>query len=146
MDRILVDCPACGGLAVIAPTEPPKFPDKPAYDIDFLARRMTCTACGKVREQAHTAMGALANPTMGLPLRMRAQTRHGDLLAWNEAHLDYIETWLSGTLREETRPSGGGVRNRSIVSRLPAWAKAARNRDELLKAIAKARLKARPGG
>ncbi|MNL74868.1 hypothetical protein D3C87_2005750 [compost metagenome] len=61
------------------------------------------------------------------------------MVAWNEDHLDYLERYLAGGLREETPAREGGVRNASIVSRLPAWAKAAKNRDEMLKAIARVR-------
>jgi hypothetical protein len=57
----------------------------------------------------------------------------------NEDHLDYLEHYLAGGLREETPASEGGVRNASIVSRLPSWAKAAKNRDEVLKAIVRVR-------
>lgn len=146
MDSFLVDCPVCGGLAVIALTSPQARPDNPIYDIESRARRMTCTACGKTQDQPATPLGEVNRPTMGLALRLRAETRHGVLIAFNLAHLDYMERYLAGTLRTESPDPRGWVRNSSIVSRLPAWAKASKNRAEVLKAIAKARLKARPGG
>lgn len=133
MDRILVDCPACGGVAVVSLEE-----DAGAEDIGwaserlFAARRMTCTRCAAHRRQGRRAW---SRPTMGLPLRLRTETRHGLLYAWNEAHLGYIEDYVRSTLRHET-VAPGGVRNASVLSRLPAWAKAAKNRDEVPKAIA----------
>jgi len=75
---------------------------------------------------------------LGLPLWLRAETRHGVLYAYNAAHLAYIADYLVGTLREE-RPDDTGLRNRSIVSRLPRWAKLARNREDVLRAIERAR-------
>lgn len=75
---------------------------------------------------------------LGLPLWLRAETRHGVLYAYNAAHLAHIEDYMAGTLREE-RPDDTGLRNRSVVSRLPRWAKLARNRDDILKAISRAR-------
>lgn len=146
MDSFLVDCPACGGLAVIRPTSPPARADNPVYDIESRARRLTCTACGKTLHQPATPLGQVNRPTMDLPLRLRAHTRHGDLIAFNLEHLDYLERYLAGTLRTETPDPRGWVRNASVVSRLPAWAKSAKNREEVLKAIAKARTKAAPGG
>jgi hypothetical protein len=131
--RLLVDCPACAGKAVILVADPGDGP------VDFAARRLVCQACGLTRDQAATAMGVIADPFMGRPPRLRAETRHGALVAWNEDHLDYLERYLAGGLREETPAPEDGVRNASIVSRLPAWAKAAKNRDEVLKAIARVR-------
>lgn len=131
--RLLVDCPVCESGAVIHVGDPGGRP------IDAAARRLVCEACGLTRDQAETPMGAISDPFMGRPPRLRAETRHGTLVAWNEDHLDYLERYLAGGLREETPAAEGGVRNASIVSRLPAWAKAAKNRDEVLKAIARVR-------
>jgi len=131
--RLLVDCPACGGKAVIHVDDPGEGP------LDAAARRLVCEACGLTRDKPETPMGVIFDPFMGRPPRLRAETRHGTLVAWNEDHLDYLERYLAGTLREETPALEGGARNASIVSRLPAWAKAAKNRDEVLKAIARVR-------
>lgn len=135
-DRLVVDCPGCGGKAVITPLAAGIDP----RDQDAAARRMTCHACGATRDQAATPPGQVMNPFMGLAPRLRAETRHGDLVAWNEDHLDYLEHYLSGRLRIETPDARTQVRNASVVSRLPAWAKSARNRDAVLKAIARLRL------
>jgi hypothetical protein len=136
MDRILVDCPACGGLAVIALEE-----DKGTEAIGWAserhhgARRLTCTACFHQRRAPYQA---LSDPTMGLPLRLRGEARQGTLTALNEAHLAYIEDYVRDPLRREA-VEPGGIRNQSIASRLPRWVKAAKNRDEVLKLIARMR-------
>lgn len=134
IDRLLVDCPACGGKAVVTPTAPPA----PGMSADTAARRLVCHDCAYTRDQEQTPMGRFTRPSMGQTLRLRAVTRHGELVAWNEDHLDYLEHYLAGRLRSETHEDGG-IRNRSIISRLPAWVKSAKNRDEVLKAIAKLR-------
>lgn len=85
MDRLLVDCPACGGLAVIVLEE-----DKGTEAIGWgserhhAARRLTCTACFHQRRAAWRALG---DPTMDLPLRLRGETLHCTLFAVNEAQL-----------------------------------------------------------
>ena len=131
--RLVVDCPTCGGYAAILPRDPS---DAQAS----AARRMVCRDCGATRDKPQTPNGAPIDPFMGLAPRFRAATRHGDLVAWNEAHLDYLETYLSGLIRVEQRPADPAApRNQTIVSRLPAWAKSAKNRDEILRAIERVR-------
>jgi hypothetical protein len=133
LGRLVVDCPACGGYAVILPCD---LSDVRAS----AARRMVCRDCGAMREKPQTPNGASIDPFMGLAPRFRAVTRHGDLVAWNEEHLDYLETYLSGRVRVEQLPvDPAGPRNRTIVSRLPAWAKSAKNRDDMLRAIERVR-------
>jgi len=133
IDRILVDCPQCGGLAIVRLEEPNDDRQSIGWVVPLVtaARRMTCTRCA-----AHRRQGARAwsRPAMGLPLRLTAATRHGTLYAYNEDHLDYIEDYVrSGLRREIVEP--GKFRNASIASRLPRWVKAASNRGEMLKAI-----------
>jgi hypothetical protein len=133
LGRILVDCPACGGLAVIRP----EAEGWTEADVAFVPRRATCTRCSFHRKQ-ETPLGTFARPAMGLPLRLVAEGRHGGLFAYNEDHLDYIESWVAAADRLEI-VEPGGIRNRSVLSRLPAWVKAAANRGEVLRLIAKMR-------
>ena len=139
IDRILVDCPQCGGPAIVRLEEANDDRTSIGWVMPLLsaARRMTCTRCAAHRRQAARAW---TRPTMGLPLRLRAETRHGTLYAYNEDHLDYIEDYVRNRLRREI-VEPGSFRNQSIASRLPRWVKAAGNRDEVLKAIATMRKK-----
>jgi predicted RNA-binding Zn-ribbon protein involved in translation (DUF1610 family) len=134
MNRILVDCPSCGGCAVVRTEE-----EAGPADIAHAPRRMTCLSCGAHRVQPRAKF---ARPEMGLKLRLAAECRHGLLWAYNEEHLAYLEAYVASADRRE-RVEPGGPRNRSILSRLPAWAKGAGNRDEVLKLIA--RMRARLG-
>ena len=97
--------------------------------------RFVCQACPKRDE-----LPGNTNYLYGLELRLVIPTRHGTLLALNEAHLDYLAAYIGQTLRTEL-VSADSWKNRSQASRLPAWAKAAGNRGEILKAIAKSRVR-----
>jgi hypothetical protein len=119
--RVLVNCPACGGVAVVSPDSAAKL------------RRFVCQACPKRDE-----LPGNTNSLCGLELRLVIPTRHGNLVALNEAHLDYLAAYIGQTLRKEL-VSPDSWKNRSQASRLPAWAKAAGNREEILKAIARTR-------
>ena len=76
-------------------------------------------------------------PYLGFPLLLQVPTRHGVLYAYNGAHLDWIEGFVAAGLRE--RRIGDGIANRSIASRLPAWVKSAKNREEVLRALGRLR-------
>lgn len=138
MDRILVDCPVCGGLAVVRLEEPNPDTESIGWAIERLVapRRMTCTRCSAHRRQGRRAW---ARPRMGLSLRLWAETRHGILYAYNEDHLAYLEDYVGSAIRREVRTAS--FLNGSVLSRLPAWVKAAKNRAEVLKAIAEMRCK-----
>lgn len=133
LDRLVVDCPVCGGYAAILPRDPGRVSAS-------AARRLVCRDCGATRDRSDTPDGVIIDPFMGLKPRLRAQTRHGDLVAWNEAHLDYLETYLAGRVRVEKRSDAPAApRNQTVISRLPAWAKSAKNRDDVLRAVERVR-------
>lgn len=137
LDPILVDCPGCGRCAAVRLVEP-EGEEKLYQRMSFGARRMVCGHCATVREQPR---GVVSNPGMCLPPRLIAQTRHGELVFFNLEHLDYVRAWLASANRTETH-TDTGPRNRSVFSRLPAWAKRAGARDEVIAAIDKARRRA----
>ena len=72
----------------------------------------------------------------GGPL-VQVRTRHGILFAHSEAHLDALEAYVSAELRERSQGEFGWAM--SSMARLPRWAKAAKNREEVLRAIARMR-------
>ena len=71
-------------------------------------------------------------PHLGLPLLLSVSTRHGTVWAYNERHLRELRSFVGAKLRLSR-----GAGNASMFSRLPAWMKSAKNRDDMLKALAK---------
>ena len=74
-----------------------------------------------------------------LPLFYSISTSQGNLYAYNEPHLEYLESFISATIRKRTPSKEYGWSNQSQISRLPRWVKLAKNRAKLLKAIKKLR-------
>jgi hypothetical protein len=128
---ILVECPACGGRA-----EATLITDNVRS-----ARRLTCNSCWLVKTvppkplaTSNRTPRAYVNIVEGLALWLKADTRHGDLYAFNFEHLEYIETYVRATIRS-INFRGLLSCNRTIPSRLPLWVKQAKNREEVLKII-----------
>jgi hypothetical protein len=137
LDDIVVTCPKCAGAGHIVPCGASwAHPDIPV----FAPRRFQCSGCN---HRAESRGGTLTfgsdgrDPYLRLPLRLQARTRHGVLYAYNAVHLDWIEAFVAAPLRE--RRIATGRANRSIASRLPAWVKAAKNREDVLRALARMR-------
>lgn len=62
--------------------------------------------------------------------------------AYNEDHLDFLESYVSASLRERAgagRMAAARIRNSSLASRLPSWLRATTNRERILAAITKLR-------
>lgn len=74
----------------------------------------------------------IIDPVFGLDLWLQAPFRGEVLWAYNGEHLAFLRDYVAADLRERMPK-----RNRSLVARLPAWIKSAKNRDDLLGAIAK---------
>lgn len=136
LDDIRVKCPKCGGAGLIG-----RIDEAPARTRAhaFAPRRFQCSACThRVEWRGNAvAIGGAHDPYLRFPLQLQTRTRHGVLYAYNVAHLDWIEGFVAAGLRE--RRIEAGMANRSIASRLPAWIKAAKNREEVLRALARLR-------
>ena len=91
-------------------------------------------ACGAVSDcsvrWSPSADDQARDPVLGCDFLLRASVRGNLFWAWNAAHLAFLRDYVGATLRER-EPN----RNGSLASRLPAWIKAAKNRDDLLAAI-----------
>jgi hypothetical protein len=74
------------------------------------------------------------DPRFGVPLWLRTDCCGGHLLwATNEEHLRYLEAYVGASLRE--RPADA----RPLSRYLPSWIKHAKNRDEVLRSLARLR-------
>jgi hypothetical protein len=122
---MLVRCPRCERIAHFErrPCTPPDADGK-----RYPHTRLVCRSCGLCR--INTGPSLCSRP----PLWLRTGTRHGELWAYNLQHLDLIRRFVAADLRERA-PWYDTGRKMTLVARLPAWMKRAKNRDEILRAV-----------
>ncbi len=131
-DEFLVVCPKCKGMAKVIPT---LIADK--SDL-FSPRQFICLNC-VYRDTwigNQVALGGNFDWYFQFPVWLQISFCNEILWAYNEAHLNFIEQYVSAKLRER-KPKI----NKSLASRLPQWLKSRKNRNEILKAIGKLRTK-----
>ncbi|MFI0451253.1 hypothetical protein [Actinomadura sp. 6N118] len=98
-------------------------------------RRLRCPSCGLFRDgyPASTLIGASVDPYFRLPLWLRADSCGQVLWAYNMRHLDLLEAYVAARLRER------GSDTNSMLTKLPAWLKSAKHRQEVLRVIGRLR-------
>ena len=135
---ISVVCPRClQGAKVLPAVGDPE----PGHRPFFAPRRLICRHCGLTKAHTshqliflHGTGRGMTDPYFGLPLLLQTETRHGWLWAYSPAHLTLIHNHVAASLRE--RAPWYDTRNKmTLLARLPAWIKHAKNRDEVLHAI-----------
>lgn len=131
-DEFLVICPKCEGMAKVIP-----FSHSEKINSQLFApRKLVCLNC--VHRNSwngnQIAVGGNFDWYFRLPLWLQISCCNEILWAYNFKHLEIIEQYVAAKLRERTKKG----RN-SFLSKLPGWIKQAKNRDEILKAIAKLR-------
>lgn len=140
ISSIIVRCPGCTKAARVVPAPEDSVPGGRML---FRPRRLVCRSCGLSRMwsgrvvtlsrgTAHPA----TDPYFGLPLWLQVESRHGWLWAYNLDHLDLIRRFVQASLRERA-PWYDTGQNMTLVARLPAWIKRAKNRDEVLRAVSR---------
>ncbi|MGW6688045.1 hypothetical protein [Streptomyces sp. NPDC054961] len=137
---VLVRCPGCAKVAQVGTAPDPA----PAHDRGpFASRRLVCRHCGTAKEWTGGAVtwhrdpnGPATDPYFGLRLWLQTETRHGWVWAYDLEHLDLIGRFVRAPLREGI-PWHDHGRKMTVVARLPAWMQQAKNRDEVLRAIAR---------
>ncbi|MFE1437378.1 hypothetical protein [Streptomyces sp. NPDC058739] len=140
LGSIMVRCPVCEKVARVVPV--PGDVDPGGRSL-FRARRMVCRGCGLSRAwngrtvtlSRGTARPA-TDPYFGMPLWLQAETRHGRLWAYNPEHLDLIRRFVQASLRERA-PWYDTGQKMTMVARLPAWLKRAKNREEILRTVSR---------
>ena len=137
-DRVLVRCPRCDRRATVRNIEDAGTADRP-----YGLYRLQCESCAHREDLAPTwyafgnVRGQAVDPFFGAPLFLQFDTRLGTMFAYSEAHLEWLERFVSAELRERTHLDGHA--NSSMASRLPRWMKLAKNRNEVLQAIRRLR-------
>lgn len=71
----------------------------------------------------------------GLPLWLQAPCCGELLWAYNADHLSFIEGLVRAKLRERRPSASGAWQNSALSSRLPAWLKSRKHRDEVLACV-----------
>ncbi|WP_370748105.1 hypothetical protein [Streptomyces sp. MnatMP-M17] len=128
------------GVAHVTPTA--QASDDPMPSI-FAPRRLVCRSCGLSRESGKglgflRGTGQATDPYFNVLLSLQIETRHGWLWAYNLEHLELIRQFVQAPLRERASWDETG-RKMTVVARLPAWIKRAKNRTEILRAIKRIR-------
>ncbi|WP_285608653.1 TFIIB-type zinc ribbon-containing protein [Actinokineospora globicatena] len=134
--EVLVRCPACGECAVVVAH--PGAPERRTGHGRLVARRrLSCRACGLSRDDSPSerVFGGPVDPCFRLPLWLQADCCGEILWAYNSEHLDVLESYVAARLRERGVVPG----SMSMVERLPAWLKSAKNRSEVLRAVQRLR-------
>jgi hypothetical protein len=139
-DEVLVTCPHCAKCALVGL----HTLESPAKAGPFRANqraRFTCAHCGRNAQRSAFLRwnNGACDPVFRLPVWLRARCRHGTFWAYNLRHLDQIEAFVGASLRERQRDPVRGWSNRAWTSRLPAWISSTKNREEVLRCIARIR-------
>ena len=138
LGEALVVCPRCAYLARSRAIDP--------ASTDLSApRRLTCDHCGHMRSwerespRRQRSRARVLDAYFGLPVWLQARCCGELLWAYNTDHLAFLEAFVRARLRERRRSAEYGWSNQALISRLPAWLKARRNRDEVLACIERMR-------
>ncbi|MGX9888174.1 hypothetical protein [Streptomyces sp. NPDC002276] len=129
---VLVRCPRCERIA--------HFEQRPCTTPDAAGKRyphtrLVCRSCGLCRISVGAVHSSRYSSACSCPsLWLRTGTRHGELWAYNLQHLGLIRRFVAADLRERASWYDTG-RKMTLVARLPAWIKSAKNRDEVLRAV-----------
>lgn len=137
---IMVRCPGCAKSARVIPA-PVDATGPLGGRALFASRRLVCRNCGLSRTWSDRVVAfprgddePATDPYFGVPLRLQTETRHGRLWAYDLEHLDLVRRFVQASLRERA-PWYDTGQKMTLVARLPAWIKRAKNRDEILRAI-----------
>jgi hypothetical protein len=140
MREIAVVCPKCESQAQI-------FVVNNADAGFFTARRLVCPRCAFTREwnaktfRRITRTSPLTEGFFGARLWLQTACGNETLWAYNITHLTFIENYVCAKQRKRARREDGSWHNRSLSSRLPKWIGAAGNRETILKAIEKLKVR-----
>ncbi|MFI6122993.1 hypothetical protein ACIBCU_24960 [Streptomyces sp. NPDC051064] len=139
LGSILVRCPNCDKVAHVGTAPDPAEVHGQGV---FVPRRLVCRNCGTSKESRRGGLtlhrdpsGSSGDPYFGARLWLQTEIRHGSVWAYNLEHLDLIKRFVQAPLREGI-PWHDHGRKMTVVARLPAWMQQAKNRDEVLRAIA----------
>jgi len=88
----------------------------------------------RVKEESKVDNGLVKEMWYDLPLWFQKEVGGNLFWAYNLDHIDYLERYIKADLRERNNEGSG---NGTMISRLPQFVKAAKNREKLLKILKK---------
>src|SRR5579862_9869195 len=129
-DKVLIQCPNCKKCALLRSTQYSHSERK--WTCDCL-----CEHCAKTW-QFHPGGYALndSRPYLCVPLWLQTRCKNHVLWAFNEKHLQFLEDYISQTLRKRPLNFNG-----SLQSRLPRWILSAKNRTAVASGVRRLRAK-----
>lgn len=144
--NIAVVCPKCKAQAFVLGGQPYKNITEYEHEVQFLCKTCICkikfantpkfpvstNSRGKSISSRLLMLNSPCDPYFGFDVWYRIETKYGLLWAYNLEHLTVIKNYIADKLRSR---NGVPFQNNSIASRLPQWAKEAKNRDYLINII-----------
>ena len=124
-NEVLIICPSCGKKATAK------------VDFETKKARSFCMNCGYNKEVATTlsqnaSLQMPAHSFFNAGLWLQTSFKNEIFYAYNDGHLDYLERYISATLREHKDRIGF-----TLIEKLPKFYHEAKNRESLLKIIEK---------
>ena len=134
-DLFLVHCPRCDKCARVVLLDSHYWTDekKPPYTRLLVApRRLTCEYCGYAKEWQgkSIAVDGAKDWYFGQSLWLQTNCTGEILWALNQRHLKFMEDFVRADFRETHW-------SKSLASSLPVWMKLGKNREDVLKCMAK---------
>ncbi|MBD2524379.1 hypothetical protein [Nostoc sp. FACHB-133] len=146
-EEILVCCPQCNRTAKILTVNSEQ--SSPSS-----IKRIICQHCSYTKQQPKNGQRKAAlllwqnnykakrnssygilDHFFGLPLWLQTSCCGQVLWAYNEAHLNFLESYVQSRLRERLPNDILGWHNGSLASRLPRWIKLTQHREKVLQKI-----------
>lgn len=127
--EVLIVCPSCSKKATAI------------VDFEGCEAKLFCTHCSCIKTTTtkfnkNGSIEVAANRYFDAELWLQSSFKNDVFWAYNEKHLEYLERYISATLREHKDRTGF-----TILEKLPKFYHEAKNRNDLLKVIEKLRNK-----
>lgn len=126
--EVLVVCPTCAKKAMAK------------VNFETKTARLFCLHCGCNKETTtaikYGTINTAANHYFQAELWLQAPFKNDIFWAYNDKHLEYLERYISATIREHKDRTGF-----TLLEKLPKFYHEAKNRESLLKIIAKLKIK-----
>lgn len=123
--EVWIVCPSCANKAIAT------------VNFEIKKARLLCANCGYNKEiTTPESIKSAANGYFNAKYWLMTPFKKDLFVAYNDKHLDYLERYISATLREHKDRTGF-----TLLEKLPKFYHEAKNRESLLKIISKLKSK-----